>query len=80
MSSQRHVIAARLRWVGAAALLAFVGLYTIFIIAFSAWQERSVPVAWLLNLPEALFAFPLAALLWGGAAAWLSGWWLQHRR
>jgi hypothetical protein len=80
MKWQRQIVAPRLRLIGGAALIAFVGLYTIFIVAFSAWQERSVPAAWLVNLPEAIFAFPLAALLWGGAAAWISGWWLGRRR
>ena len=80
MDWRRHITAARLRAFGAAALLGFVGLYTLFIIAFSAWQERSLPTAWLNNLPEAIFAFPLAAFFWVGAAASISGWWFQRRR
>lgn len=70
----------RLRWLGAVALLSFVGLYTVFIVVFSGWQERSVPVAWLSNLPEAMVALPLAALFWIGAAALASSWWMQRRR
>ena len=80
MDWQREATAARLQRLGVAALLAFVGLYTVFIVVFSAWQERSLPAAWLVNLPEALFAFPLAALFWAGVAAWVFGWWLAHRR
>ena len=80
MNWRRHITAARLRWVGASALLIFVGLYTLFIIAFSAWQERGVPAAWLNNLHEAIFAFPLAAFFWVGAAAFVFGWWSQRRR
>lgn len=80
MGWRDKVTAVRLQRMGVIALLGFVVLYTLFIVVFSAWQERSVPAAWLVNLPEAVFAFPLAALFWAGAAAWLAAWWLAHRR
>lgn len=80
MGWRDKVTATRLQRLGLAVLLAFLGLYTVFIVVFSAWQERSVPAAWLVNLPEAVFAFPLAALFWAGVAAWVFGWWLAHRR